>query len=396
MAFLSIGSGAEYDDIVTGWEFHSHKPYASTSFKNNDEIRIPISQQDIITAPFESSIHIKGSLSIKKDDGSAADVELVNNAMAHLFDELRYELNGHVIDKTRNVGITSTMKGLLSITESETKGLSNGCWLGVNKTSGAVTDFTYSVPLKLLMGFFENYSKILVNNKQELILLRSSTDANAVKSTAGTVLALEITDIYWRVPHVSVSDTFRLKLLRMIEKDTLIHLPFRSWEIHEYPALPMATRHSWTIKTSSQTEKPRYVILGFQTGKKNNLKKDASCFDKCDLLNIKLFLNSQYFPYDNIHGDFRILYDMFMRFQNSYYQKPGYPVVDFTDFTTHAPLYVIDCSKQNDSIKSGPVDVRLELETKVNFPADTTAYCLLIHDVHMAYTLLTGSVKRIA
>ncbi|KAG8315853.1 hypothetical protein J6590_063202 [Homalodisca vitripennis] len=45
-----------------------------------------------------------------------------------------------------------------------------------------------------------------------------------------------------------------------------------------------------------------------------------------------------------------------------------------TRVSVHVPLYVIDCDKQYDSIKLGPVDVRLEFEAKENFPANTAAY----------------------
>ena len=197
------------------------------------------------------------------------------------------------------------------------------------------------------------------------------------------------------MPHITVSDTYRLKLLRIVENDTPIDIAFRAWELHEYPTLPQTNRQSWTIKTSSQLEKPRYVVLAFQTDRKNQIKKDMAVFDACKLTNVKLYLNSQYFPYDNIHGDQSIFYDMLARFQSSYYaEESSFPTVTLEKFKNTTPLYVIDCSKQNDSIKSGPVDIRLEFEASQNFPAKTTAYCLLLHDAHLIYTLLTGNVKK--
>lgn len=121
-----------------------------------------------------------------------------------------------------------------------------------------------------------------------------------------------------------------------------------------------------------------------------------SQFDGCTLKNVRLYLNSTYYPYDNVLGDQTIFYDMFVRFQNSYYNRVSQPVVDLDSFKDKTPLYVIDCSKQNDSIMTGPVDVRLEIEASEAFPANTTAYCLLLHDSHIVYTPLTGTVKRIA
>lgn len=392
---LDIENAAEYSDIITGMEFHSHKPYASATFNTCDEIRIPISQQDIITAPFESTLHITGKLSGKNAAGTATSVSLVNNAIAHLFDDIRYEIGGVEIDRTKNVGVTTTIKNLLSVQVSEQDNLKNACWLGPDKTMVA-TEFAFSVPLRLLMGFAEDYKRIVVNVKQELILLRASNDKNAIISADAKDYTLTINSLYWRVPHITVSDTLRLKLLRMVEKDSAIQVPFRSWELHEYPTLPQTTRQSWTIKTSSQLEKPRFVILAFQTNRKNEITKNMSHFDSCDLQNVKLYLNSQYYPYDNIHGDQSIFYEMFSRFQNSYYGHSNVgSIVNLDTFKDKTPLYVIDCSRQNDSLKSGPVDVRLEFEAKNNFPDKTTAYCLLLHDSHLVYTLLTGSVKKI-
>lgn len=391
---LAIDSKAEYDEVVTGWEWHTHKAYASNTFQNNDEIRIPISQTDVITAPYESMLHITGTISGKKN-AADAEISLVNNAMAFLFDDIRYEISGVEIDRTKNVGITSTMKNLLSLRPEELVNVKNACWLGPGNVKAKVKNFTFSVPLKHLLGVAEDYKRIVVNVRQELILLRSATDINAMVAADATSATLTITGLYWRVPHVSLADEYRLKLFKMVDKDMPVHIPFRSWELHEYPTLPQTTRQSWSIKTSSHLEKPRYVILAFQTDRKNKLEKDASQFDPCDLTELKLYLNSNYYPYDNVRGDYCIFYEMFTQFAKSYYERSGNGcTVEFDTFKTATPLFVINCSKQVENLKSGPVDVRLEFEAKNNFPEKTTAYCLLLHDSHLVYTLLTGSVKK--
>jgi len=40
--------------------------------------------------------------------------------------------------------------------------------------------YDVNIPLKLLLGFCENYNKIAVNGKHELDLTRSNTDHNAI------------------------------------------------------------------------------------------------------------------------------------------------------------------------------------------------------------------------
>ena len=45
---------------------------------------------------------------------------------------------------------------------------------------------------------------------------------------------------------------------------------------------------TWTVKTTSQLEKPRYVIFALQTGRRNVPSQNDSLFDACNLTNVKL------------------------------------------------------------------------------------------------------------
>lgn len=67
--------------------------------------------------------------------------------------------------------------------------------------------------------------------------------------------------------HLKVTDAYRLKLLKLIERDNPVHVIFWSWEIYD---LPQANELSWTVKTSNQLDKPRYAILTYK-----QMKKDA-------------------------------------------------------------------------------------------------------------------------
>lgn len=403
---LSVTSKARYDESVTEYEYRSHAPFTSTTFNSNDEVRITIQQQESFTHPSESYLHVTGKVSslvhfaaVGQDparDGEDNAFNLVNNGMAHLFDEIRYEIGGTVVDRVRNVGITTLLHALLSLTPSQESRLQSASWFGYGSNSH-YTDFSFCVPLKQLMGFFEDYKKIVMNQKQELVILIASSFKNVVykEAAAESAFTLMINSIHWRMPHVKVSDEYRLSLLNVLSEDKVLEMPFRSWELYEYPVLPQTTKQSWTIKTSSQLEKPRYVILAFQTGRKNDTRKDASMFDGCNLRDFKLFLNTEQYPYENVKGDLSLMYDMYAKFQTSYFNfRQEHPVCSFVKFKNN-PIYVIDCSKQNDKLKVGPVDVRLEFEASTAFPAATTAYCLIIHDSLVEYSPLTGIVTRV-
>lgn len=403
MSILNVTSPLVYDNTIESYEYHSYKPYV-TSFNRNDEIRIPINQQDLYVLPSASTLYIEGKVNAinRETKAKVNSVQLTNNAILFLFQDIRYELNGIEIDKVKNSGITTTMKSLLCLNEGESK--MSKCW-GWDIDGTKITDgnFSVSIPLNKVLGFAEDYNKILINCKHELILLRSNSDLNAFQLNTGEFLeSVEISKIVWRVPHIKVSDRERLNLLHHLDKDRALTISFRNWDLYEYPLLPQTLKHSWSIKTSSLIEKPRYVILGLQTNRKYQVDKDMSQFDHCDLRNVKVFLNSTYFPYENLNinfanNNYALLYELYAKFQQSYYGRRPEPLLTYKDFKKRAPLYIIDCSRQMDSVKSGgSIDVRLEIECDTTLPNQTAAYCLILNDCVFEYKPLTSIVKKIS
>lgn len=302
---LSIDQAPLFEDSITHIEYHTHNPYASTRYGINDEIRICIQHQDLFTLPAESFLYIEGKWNKKAGVTAELNVNLVNNGLPFLFEEIRYELAGVEVDRTKNVGITSTIKTFLSINAQDSKAMYNAGWVAPQSdTLDNKNEFNFCIPLRMLLGFAEDYKRIIMNTKQELILLRSSTDVNAMYSSQAEVNGtLELTKVSWKMPYIHISNTHRLSLLRLLKDDNPISLPFRTWESHIFPILLTASRQTWTVKTSSQLEKPRFVILAFQTERTNNIQKHCDEFDHCNLTNAKLFLNEKYYPYDNLNVD---------------------------------------------------------------------------------------------
>lgn len=394
---LDIDSNFSMDSKITKIEYHPYIPYTRT-FNNNDEIRIAVQQTDVYPLPHESFLFIEGKIE------NAEKVKFCNNGLSFLFEQIRLEINGVEVDSTRLLGVTSSLKGYLSCTPD------NYCYLNAGwhiHSGSAVTnptgEFSVCIPLKYWLGFFEDFKKILVNCRLELILTRCNSDNNpllvktANSATSGSVT---INQIVWKVPHISVDDREKLKLMKLLEKEKSLFIPFRTFETYEYPELGTSKNVVWSIKTASKLEKPRYVIIGLQKGRKNNLEKDYSMFDHCNLRNVKVFLNSTVYPYDNLNldfskSDFSLLYEMYSSFQESYYEiEKRHPLLNPSKFMSDAPIIVIDTSKQNDSATASSVDVRIELEATENLTG-VTAYCLLIHDRIIEYVPLTREVRKL-
>lgn len=395
---LNIGGEPIFDDRIVKIETHTYNPYANTTLGYSDEIRIPIQHQDLYTLPCESFLYVEGKLKVRKVD-EGARVVLGNNCVAFMFDELRYELDGVEIDRNRNVGITSTIKNYVSLTTEKGKILENAAWNMSHNAAEAY--FNFCVPLNILLGFCEDYKRVVINARHELILIRSRNDNNCIFGHASAEADIELFKIQWRMPHVILSEVNKLSLLRALESGRYLNMSFRSWDLYEFPLLHNTTKHSWTVKAASQLEKPRYVIFALQTGRKNAVSKDITTFDDCKLTNVKLYLNSEFYPYDDLNLDFdknrfALLFDMYSRFRKSYYGCDNDDVLlNISKFLHCGPLAVIDCSRQNESVKNSTVDVRLEFECKEDIPANTTAYCLILHDRVVEYCPLTNVVRKI-
>ncbi|KAK9754687.1 hypothetical protein QE152_g1140 [Popillia japonica] len=106
---------------------------------------------------------------------------------------------------------------------------------------------------------------------------------------------------------------------------------------------------------------------------------------------------------------YSIAYQMYKSFQESYYNRPAQPLLNFNQFQDVA-LYVIDCSKQNETLKSATVDIKLEMEGETKsatvdiklemegeteFSEGTLVYCLILHDNLIEYAPLSGTIKKI-
>lgn len=409
MEWLDLEEAPMFDTSVEGIELHSHHPYALNKLEPGDEIRISIQHQDIYTLPSESFLYLEGKVLKENGDPLPNSCKLTNNAFAFLFDEIRYELCGVEVDRVRNLGITSTLKNMISYRFGSGFHQQHGWCQPNNNNLNIVKDGNFSVclPLSMLLGFAEDYGKVIINVKQELILVRSRSDnkcyisqvpAEAVQEP--TVAKIQISKLSWKIPYVKVDECQKINLMKHLQMEKIISVAFRSWELFEYPLLPSARKQVWPVKTASMLEKPRYVILAFQT-KRNTIETDSSLFDHCNLRNVKLYLNSKAYPYDDLNLDFDknqygVLYHLYTMFHSSFYSvgKTSLPLLSFQQFKDKAPITVIDCSRQSEILKSGPVDIRLEFESSNAFPPETTAFCLIIHDRVIEYNPLTSIVCR--
>ncbi|XP_066590555.1 uncharacterized protein [Prorops nasuta] len=185
-----------------------------------------------------------------------------------------------------------------------------------------------------------------------------------------------------------------------VENGNVVTMNYRTWDLYEYPFLQSSTKHTWAVKASTQLEKPRFIILALQTNRKDQISNQSHIFDHCDISNVRLYLNSESYPYDNLNIDFdknnfSLLYLMYSKFKSVYYGLQEDNLLTLNKFKNIAPLIVIDCSRQVESIKNGTVDIRIDFECKKDIPLNTSAYSLILHDRIVEYSPLTNIVRKI-
>jgi len=121
-----------------------------------------------------------------------------------------------------------------------------------------------------------------------------------------------------------MNKTFKLEMTNKPEKFPILKvvpIAFRSWYSYAIPKLGYGSQHSWIAKLSANREKPIFSLIGFTLNGElitNNLS------------NLKVHMNSESYPYDNLIVDFSKnqyshLYEMYTRFQSSYYNRESQP-----------------------------------------------------------------------
>ncbi|KAJ8977252.1 hypothetical protein NQ317_007429 [Molorchus minor] len=367
---LQIFQDPEFDDSIIREEIRTYHPFVK-SFANNDEIEIVIYQQDALLLMSEAALVIEGTL--VKTNGSTGDIQFTTNCGAYLFDSITYELNGKEVDKVRDPGTVSTIRGYL-------------CY---NKNDETLNAAGWNYPESQLVTYDPLKSTFFLARNDRNCFQVSKDDTDGM---------LTITNIELKVKHVFLNDVLKLKLLTEINKDKPILIPYRQWEYHELPSLTNGTsKEIWSIKTCTNLESPRYVIVAFQTNLKDNKSEDITYFNNLNISNIKLNINSEYYPYEDMKLDFDArkyadAYYMYTQFYKSFASDNNYPILDFIAFKSRT-LFVIDCSKRNDAIKTSTIDIKLEIESRKSFPANTKAYCIVIHDRILESLPLSGLVR---
>ena len=316
------------DDSIDKYEDIEYESVAGTNLNSSGgDIRLTMETQDIFTHPSESFLIIEGEL--KKNDnnryGDNDAISLTNNGMMNLFKRIRYDLSGQEIESLVHPGQATTMLGLLKYPDdfSKSKGL-NQLWckdttdtavLADNKGFKTIHDyiitnsrprgsFSFRIPLKHIFGFCGDYDKVVYGLKHNLTLKRNDDNdaifkSNAVDGGGNPVIVngkVVLSKISWFMPHVTLADKDKLELYKIMERKEKIPVGYRMIQCDSASIPQNSTSFSWRLSVKSSPEVPRFIIVGFQSGKSGNQMQNPSIFDNVSVTNIYVMLNSMSYP----------------------------------------------------------------------------------------------------
>ena len=418
---LQIIEDIPVDDSIYDYEYKEYNPIAGTNL-NRGSIVLTIESQDIYTHPAESFLVIDGRLTRRNPPGAPANpldplaltdaniTTLINNAMMHLFSDVRYHLASHEIEVLQNPGHATTMLGLLKYPDdfNKSQGL-NQLWLPDTHTDADLATnkgfedrhkyiirtpdpkgtFSFKIPLKHFLGFCEDYKKILYGMQQRLTLTRTEDNNAIFKNAAAPLGIVNIEKIRWFMPHVIPSDAYRLQLDKIIEKKEKIPVGYRMLQCDSTQVPAGNTTFTWRLGVKSSPDIPRFIIVGFQSNKNNDQITNPALFDNLNVRNIYVTLNAKRYPdtdydtdftknqYGRIYGDAALFrkkfYNMDELVSNSGINPPDYKEL--------FPLYLFDVSKQSEKLKTSVSDIHIKASFNgAGVANNTMAYAVIISD----------------
>ena len=149
----------------------------------------------------------------------------------------------------------------------------------------------------------------------------------------------------------------------------------------------LKTSFSWRLSVKSSPEVPRFIIVGFQSGKSGNQEQNPSIFDNVNVSNIYAMLNSVRYPtadYNFVFASqkFSRVYGDVAEFRSKFFNMDelvSSPNITPSDRELY-PLFLLDVSKQSQKLKYSTTDIQIKMHFSLGIPLNTQAYAVIISD----------------
>ena len=410
------------DTSICRRQLHYFSPDSGVQYNTSGNISINIHNSDDFYYPSESYLEITGKL-VKAGTTTAFGVTDVmgftNYGVLNLFTLARYCCNGTPIEQVPQPGVVATMLGVTLLPNDYKQGLFEGYYPDTFATVSKVGtaeepdcdntgwfirrklimdasgNFQVGIPLSKIFGFAEDYQKVIYGLNHSIVLTKGTDSNNALYTKPGTTLNapstkgdVQLSLIRWVIPRVDPSDVAKYTLLQQIDNRIILDCGFRMREYQSTNVDATSTNWTWRIGVRSSPEKPRFIMIAFQSNLRDDQDKNNSVFSHCKVSNISIMLNNDRYPLndftaDFVNGRYSNLYWEFMNFRKAYYgidPRVSSTSVDPLTYKNLYPIFCFDVSRQSERLKTGVTDISLSCTFNEGVAASTVAHAVIISD----------------
>uniref|UniRef100_A0A6P7GUF1 Uncharacterized protein LOC114346600 n=1 Tax=Diabrotica virgifera virgifera TaxID=50390 RepID=A0A6P7GUF1_DIAVI len=208
----------------------------------------------------ETLLCIKGSLVDKEGSGV---VKLANNVGAFLFDSCTYSESAREMETVRDPGIVSAVRAMTCYNQEDSNYMVMSGWNYPNSPILHDTSFNILMPLKHIFNIFNDYP-LITCGRQTIRLVRARNDNDCLIITDTVTTAKININIELRVKHIYPNDEIKLQLMKSIQEDRPIVIPFRKWELHELPLPKVLGVKFGPLKLAHQLKDHVMLLFSFK------------------------------------------------------------------------------------------------------------------------------------
>ncbi|XP_065651129.1 uncharacterized protein LOC136079324 [Hydra vulgaris] len=317
-SILNITETPIVDESIEKYYYRDYDPASRPNLNNTGNIIINIEQSDLYLVPSDAYLLFEGRL-LKADNTAYANadaVALTNNGIMYLFSQISYQLSNQDIEVVFNPGQMTTMLGMLKYPNDyqSAQGL-NQLWYKDSTSTAVIAEntgfaarqgyliqkptakgtFSFCVPLKHIFGFCDDYDKVIYGFKHTIVLTRKSDDDAIFRGATVAAGKVDLQRVTLFMPHVQPALAQQNELLSIIASKATIPVAFRTRQCDSLE-IPQTLSTTWKLSVKTSSERPRYIVVGFQTNKNGDQTTNPAIFDHCDLKNIYVMLSSDKYP----------------------------------------------------------------------------------------------------
>lgn len=436
---LDILEPIKLDNSIESYQHINYLPPSSENLNlTGNPITIEIQAADKYHHISKSYLYIEGQLVRADNDQPFAEnteIALANNAMMYMFQEISLTIGDKTMEQINNPGQVTSMLGYLIYPDdyNTSSGLMS-CWskdttphansrkytaspavaanAAINADHFTPTEnpeynsgyaarraflmssqprghFAFAIPFSHMFGFVE-YDKVIYNVKHCLSLKRFSEDNHAIHSAQGVQAGkIKLSKLIWKVPVVKLEREALTIIREYVLEKKLIPVTYSGRNSQSTYIPQDVTSYEWKLGVKGGIEKPRWIIVGFQTDKNRTQQQNSAIFDHLNVQSAYAYLNSaEKYPATGFISDFELNrhtehYKGTVDFKENYYNFNsliGGSQINVSSFKTLYPIYVFDVRRQSEELKSGVIDMHMEFNFNNGVPARTYAYSVIISD----------------